>query len=339
MRTFATFMLLCSLSLPAVSLSAEKGVTVKGARYFSYAAFTRLVFELETAAPYTLTKTEGGKTLVFLAYEGPLGVTAKLPAINDGVVKGLELRQEDGGTSVLIRLDAAAGDVKDFVLRNPDRIVLDITRGAAPAQKPLPLAEKVTVIVLDPGHGGKEAGIVTAGGQEKTRTLELARAVKKTLLKKDPKLSVVLTRDADKALSLEERAAAAKAAGAALFVSLHEAPGTEARVYILDPDEGAVAPAPEGPKDFLGYEAVSEQQELLWGTQQAEHAQESGGLGRKIERALKGKAGGDPAQAPIALLRTIDAAAVMVELGAGEGRSRAADALAKGIELYVRESR
>ena len=67
---------------------------------------------------------------------------------------------------------AAAGEVKDFVLHGPDRIVIDITKGVAPVTAPP--ADKPTVIVLDPGHGGKDTGIVAPQGQEKTLTLELA---------------------------------------------------------------------------------------------------------------------------------------------------------------------
>ena len=339
MRTLATIIFICLIAQPAASLSAEKGLVVKGARYFSYAAFTRIVIELEAAAPYVLTKTADGKSLMLAAYEGPLSAASKLPAINDGVVKGLELRQEEGRSTVLIHLDTSAGEVKDFVLRSPDRIVLDVTRGVV-AQKPppSPVAQK-TVIVIDPGHGGKDSGIITSRGLEKTRTLELALAVRKLLHKRDPNLSVVLTREKDAFLSLEERAASANAAGALLFVSIHEAPGMDTRVYILELDEGAAVQAPARPTDFLGYDAASEQQELLWGTQQAGHAKESGGLGRKIARTLGGKSGGEPVQAPMALLKAVDAAAVMVELGAGEDRSKATEALVKGIEQHVRENR
>ena len=89
------------------------------------------------------------------------------------------------------------------------------------------------MIVLDPGHGGKDTGIVAPQGQEKTITLELAHAIRK-ILQKDPHLKVVLTREKDQALTPDERAAASNAAGALLFVSIHCAPNTGSRVFIQD---------------------------------------------------------------------------------------------------------
>jgi N-acetylmuramoyl-L-alanine amidase len=327
------------LLVPAGTLSAEKGLTVKGVRYFSYAAFTRIVFEIEAAAPYVLTRTAEGRMLLFSAYEGPFTLKAQLPVIHDGVVSGIESKEESGRNVVFIRLDTAAGEVKDFVLRGPDRIVLDIARGAAPSV-PAVAADKPVVVVLDAGHGGRDTGIVTARGQEKSLTLELAHAVRK-ILQKNSHLKVVLTREKDQALSLDERAGIANAAGATFVVSIHAATGAAERVYILDPDDDLAGQEEvrTASRDFLSFEAGSEEQEKLWGRQQAGHAKESGGFGRRLARQLEGGEGAEPVQAPIAGLKAMDAAAVMVEIGMEQDRAKAAEAIAKGIEQYARENR
>lgn len=337
MRTILKLILLSLLMLPSAAFPAEKGMTVKDVRYFSYEAFTRIVFEIEAAAPYVLTKTTDGRSYVFSAYNMPLIVKAQLPVIKDGVVSGLELSQDAGRTSLVVHLDAAAGEAKDFVLRAPDRIVLDIARGATTI--PLPQEGKMTTVVLDPGHGGKDTGIVTAKGFEKTFTLEVALAVKK-ILQKNPRLNVVLTRGKDQALSFDERAAVSNAARASVFVGIHGAAGANPQVYMQDlsDDSPARATRPTG-GDFLGFETGSEQQEMLWGRQQAAHLQESGGLGRRLARHLTGQASAEPVQAPLAGLKAVDAAAVMVELGMTSNRSKAAEAIAGGIEQYVRENR
>jgi N-acetylmuramoyl-L-alanine amidase len=341
MRRLLKLILVSLLLVPSGTFSAEKGLTVKGVRYFSYVAFTRIVFEIETAAPYVLTRTADGRTLLFSAYEGPFALKAPLPVIHDGVVNGIETKEDAGRNVVFIHLDIAGGEVKDFVLRGPDRIVLDIARGAASSTVSAPsAAETAVVVVLDAGHGGKDTGIVTTKGQEKSLTLELAHAVRK-ILQKSSHFKVLLTRERDQVLSLDERAGFANSAGTTLFVSIHAATGTAERVFILDPDDD-LAGQQAGrtvSRDFLSFEAGSEEQEKLWGRQQAAHAKESGVFGRQLARQLEGRNDAEPVQAPIAGLKAIDSAAVMVEVGMEQDRAKVAEAIAKGIERYVRENR
>jgi len=288
--------------------------------------------------PYVFTRTADNRTIMLTAYDGALLVQSALPPIRDGVVNGVELREESGKNYLVIRLDSAAGEVKDFVLRGPDRIVLDITRGRAPASPPAPSGKQM-VIVIDPGHGGKDTGVVTAQGNEKTATLDIALAVRK-ILQKDPRMHVVLTREQDQPLSIDDRAAISNAAGAALFVSIHAAPGMEPRVFIQDLSEDAGARSAQPVSgDFLGFEAGSEQQEMIWGKQQALHARESGGLGRKFAQQLAGKDGAEPVQAPLVGLKAVDAAAAVVEIGMLQDRLKAGEAIAGGIEHYAGENR
>ncbi|HSA78218.1 MAG TPA: N-acetylmuramoyl-L-alanine amidase, partial [Nitrospirota bacterium] len=314
MQRLLKLILVSLLMAPAGTFSAEKGLTVKGVRYFSYAAFTRIVFELETAAPYILTRTTDGRTLIFSAYEGPFALKAQLPAIRDGVVNGIETKEDARRNVVLIHLDSASGEVKDFVLRGPDRIVLDIARGAAssaaspPAPPPAPaIADTAAVVVvLDAGHGGRDTGIMTTQGQEKALTLDLAHAVRK-ILQKSGHFKVLLTREKDQALSLDERAGFANAAGTAIFVSIHAATGVAGRVFILDPDDDLAGQQTTrtASRDFLSFEAGSEEQEKLWDRQQAVHAKESGFFGRRLARQLEGRDDAEPVQAPIAGLKAI----------------------------------
>ncbi len=287
MRTLLALIVVCFLSLPAGTGAAEKGLTVKGVRYASYATFTRVVFEIETAAPYVLIRSTDGRSIMLSSYDGPFLLKTQLPMLRDSVVLGLESREEAGRTSVVIRLDGAAGEVKDFVLHGPDRIVIDITKGVAPVTAPS--ADKPTVIVLDPGHGGKDTGIVAPQGQEKTLTLELALLIRK-ILQKDPHLKVVMTREKDQALTPDERAAASNEAGALLFVSIHSAANGGSRVFIQDLlDEPETQKARPVGVDFLGYEAGSEQREMLWGKQQAAHARRAGFLAGRLPVSLPGR--------------------------------------------------
>jgi N-acetylmuramoyl-L-alanine amidase len=108
------------------------------------------------------------------------------------------------------------------VLENPYRIVIDINRPEA-TEAPAPKVRKKPmrpVVVLDPGHGGKDSGALGHGGaREKTIALQLSKAVEK-ILEKDG-VDAVLTRDDDSFLSLEERTARANRLDADIFVSIH----------------------------------------------------------------------------------------------------------------------
>jgi len=341
MRTFLGLLLCLSLALPGASLSAQKGLAIKGVRFFSYPTFTRIVLELESAGPYVLTKDQDGRRLIFTAYEGPLALKAQqMPLINDGVVKTIEGKEEGDKQFIFINLDSAAGEVKDFVLRNPDRVVLDISKGTAGPPVPAPSGRKTVIVMLDPGHGGKDRGLVFAQGQEKSLTLELARAVKRLAAKKESGLSIAFTREKDQSLSLDERAAISNSAGATLFLSIHAGIGKDMRVYVLEPDsQHRPVGVSGGRKDFIGFETESEQQQMFWGRQQAAHTQESNGLGRRLIQQVTGRSDAEPIQAPLAALGAVDAAAVVVEIGAELDRTKTAEAIVRGIEQYVREKR
>jgi N-acetylmuramoyl-L-alanine amidase len=227
--------------------------------------------------------------------------------------------------------------VKDFVLRGPDRIVVDVSKGAPPAPAAVP--GRPVVVVLDAGHGGKDTGIVTSRGQEKSFTLDLAFAVKK-ILQKDQRLKVILIRDRDSSFSLDERAAAANSAGAGLFVGIHAASGAADAVLICDSEEEPAAqPSRASGRDFLGFETESEQQEKIWGRQQAVHAKESAALGRTLARRLSANGNAEPLQAPLAGLKAINCPAALVEAGIEADRAKTAENLAEAIEQYVGQNR
>lgn len=75
-------------------------------------------------------------------------------------------------------------------------------------------------VVIDPGHGGRDRGASGPGGlEEKDLTLDLARRLAERL--RGAGFQPLLTRDADRTLSLRERTARANDAGGDLFVSIH----------------------------------------------------------------------------------------------------------------------
>lgn len=77
------------------------------------------------------------------------------------------------------------------------------------------------VIVLDPGHGGKDYGAIGKITNEKTINLAVAKLVGDMIKEEFDDVKVVFTRKTDKFISLKERADIANKAGGQLFISIH----------------------------------------------------------------------------------------------------------------------
>ncbi|MBI4063198.1 MAG: N-acetylmuramoyl-L-alanine amidase [Elusimicrobia bacterium] len=102
------------------------------------------------------------------------------------------------------------------------------------ASKPAPVGARRTshaaesirgrryVIVIDPGHGGRDGGTSNKWGtKEKQMTLRFAKKVEAVLAKKLAGSKIFLTRDDDRTLELPARVRFAQAKKADAFVSLH----------------------------------------------------------------------------------------------------------------------
>jgi len=78
------------------------------------------------------------------------------------------------------------------------------------------------IVVIDPGHGGSDPGATSVSGQvyEKDLTLALARELRDALVERG-RVRVAMTRNDDRYLTLDERAAVAQRLGASTFISLH----------------------------------------------------------------------------------------------------------------------
>jgi len=85
-----------------------------------------------------------------------------------------------------------------------------------------PLAKGRPIVVIDAGHGGRDPGATSVSGQvrEKQLTLILAQAVRDELVKRG-RVRVAMTRDDDRYLTLDDRAAVARRLQAGMFVSIH----------------------------------------------------------------------------------------------------------------------
>jgi N-acetylmuramoyl-L-alanine amidase len=80
----------------------------------------------------------------------------------------------------------------------------------------------IKCIVIDPGHGGHDTGTISGSGlREKDLVLDVARRLRSYIKSKYPGIEVVMTRETDRFVALEERTAVANSRHADLFISVH----------------------------------------------------------------------------------------------------------------------
>lgn len=81
--------------------------------------------------------------------------------------------------------------------------------------------EKISTVVIDPGHGGKDTGALGAISKEKDLNLTVALLVGDYIKKNLPDVKVVYTRERDVFVGLNERAQIANRNNADVFISIH----------------------------------------------------------------------------------------------------------------------
>ena len=164
-----------------------------------------------------------------------------------------------------------------------------------------PIDNSIKKIVIDPGHGGKDPGAVGYSKKhfEKDIVLELALKLKKKL-EQELDVVVLLSRDKDEFVSLQQRTKFANENNADLFISLHcnahrksKVNGIE--VYYLSTAKTDEARAVEALENQVvyeyegGIEAVRKYDDLafiLADMAQSEHLEESYNLGANLQTSL-----------------------------------------------------
>ena len=82
---------------------------------------------------------------------------------------------------------------------------------------------KLSTVVIDPGHGGKDAGCVSPSGKtmEKNLVLDISKRLAEKIKAEYPDVKVILTRSDDTFVTLQGRADIANSNNANLFISIH----------------------------------------------------------------------------------------------------------------------
>jgi N-acetylmuramoyl-L-alanine amidase len=222
---------------------------VRDIRVRTYPDYHRLVLDLQRGVTFTQSRQDKPARVVIELKNSLLAKTVKAKIADKEIPEEITIT-EPRARSVAISLNLeAVRDYRVLPLTSPARLVLDIySQGDLaepvtdqPAPPPISTqiagqsAETVTpakpaarlargdikTIVIDPGHGGKDPGAMGRGGTaEKDITLQVALQLRDLLTKKLGR-RVLLTRDKDIFIELEDRARYANTINADLFISVH----------------------------------------------------------------------------------------------------------------------
>lgn len=319
---------------------------VQGLRHWSYPAYTRVVIELSgpvgTRVEQLAADAAAGRpdrlyldlpnVWVGHAWDAP-------QPVGDGLLAAIRLGQFQSGAARAVIDLARYERHRMFALTGPDRIVIDVygeaARGtdttaadpslATPGLTPAP--ERKLLVVLDPGHGGDDPGTSGPRGlSEKEITLAVARIAKRRLEERG--FDVMLTRNGDRTLSLEERTAFAEGARGDVFVSIHVNAAPRSRVrgietYYLDANHERHALRVAARESGVAPADLDELQRVLASFKVSEVGSRSAVLARAVQSELVGGVrntyGGvedlGVKRGPFHVLFLSGAPAVLVEIG------------------------
>jgi N-acetylmuramoyl-L-alanine amidase len=142
-----------------------------------------------------------------------------------GLLRALRPIAAAGGSAFECEVAPEAGGFRLVLDPAGRRVVLELFRDATPAAEAFapegpPGPRPLRVIVLDPGHGGTDPGVIAGSAVEKDLTLSLANLLRAELERR-LRVRIVLTREGDRDLSADQRAEIANRSRADLVLALH----------------------------------------------------------------------------------------------------------------------
>ena len=193
---------------------------------------TRLVVETAARPSYTLVYGENTLTVKLSNTAGNDSVAANLAS--GTLVRSISQTQIGDALNIVATLQKPISEIpkNQIMILEPNgdndyRLVLDFVAGTGASGASTSAAQTTTtastrkrIIVLDPGHGGKDPGCIGRGGtKEKTVVLSVGKKLRTAL--QNAGFAVYMTRDDDTYLKLADRASIAEKKKADLFLSIH----------------------------------------------------------------------------------------------------------------------
>ena len=224
-------------------IRAAKPVLLKKVVYSQQPNSTQVVIHIGGPAKITQNRLSNPERVYFNFLNTRLDQRIKKDIqVGSDTLKRLRVSQFDKTTSRLVLEIPANREIQVVTTRKEGKLVVDLIASdkkpgvsaktkITPIIKPVPVAiapsakrvarKGVPLIVIDPGHGGKDIGAKSRRGLlENDVNLKISKRLKK-ILESRYGYQVILTRNGDESVPLENRPEFATRQKADLFVSVH----------------------------------------------------------------------------------------------------------------------
>ena len=306
-------MLLLCASFVFLFSQSDTRVEIANLRYHTHPTFTRIVVDIGQLREYNSNQLTSPDRVYVDIYQTKLNPNLQGRTINvdNAYINQIRIAQRTNTTARIV-VDLDIESVKRyevFPLSEPFRLVIDIYPKEVSVTAPVPKINKpaepttsgysmvrqlglgIQRIVIDPGHGGKDPGCIgKENTYEKDIVLDICLRLKKLLLQNQG-LEIILTRETDFFIPLDNRADIANQKKADIFISVHansypnrKRSGVE--TYYLnfnqDPDVLKVAAT----ENATTTKNISQQREILEKIISTNKLMESRDLGNRLQKSL-----------------------------------------------------
>ena len=320
-------------NLPLLRLSAK-----------DYAGYSRVIISSSLPLAFTVEKSS---SFLLVHLETKARLRIQRDTLESKFIKSFGWIKKDDAFTITIETRHSNFRFDSSIIREPYQLVIDFwdleekTPLSRPALEEERIAEPkkkeelssprgVRTIVIDPGHGGLETGAKGKfGAEEKDITLAISLGLK-SVIERNLAFRVVLTRDTNMDVSLENRASIANNNKADLFISIHtnssyrkNAQGSETFFLSLnatDEEARRLAYLENSSAEFESLIEKGNEDEIkmiLWDMAQSAYIKQSSQLAELIQKELNlllGTTNRGIKQAPFKVLTGVACPAVLAEV-------------------------
>jgi len=327
-----------------VGLSPSKDGPFVKVSAFDEQDTTRIIIDSTFHLEARIEKTS---SYLMLKFENQPGLRFERGVIKSELIKSVGWSKGTDFCLLNISFSSNTFKYQSLTRKNPPQLIIEVREGKKPDESlkddsrtssfhrenessELKDPREIRTVVIDPGHGGLEVGAKGKFGTlEKDITLQIALKLK-AIIERNLSFRVILTREKDVDVSLENRAAVANNNRAHLFISIHtnssyrkEASGSETYFLSLnatDEESRRLAYLENNSVEFEERISGGSEDELnmiLWDMAQTAYIRQSSQMAESIQNELNfllQTPNRGIKQAPFKVLTAVSCPAVLVEV-------------------------